>query len=378
MEKIKKAGLLFSGGPAPSANSVISSVALNFINAGIEVIGFLRGLEYLEKYGCSLIEGEHYLKINRTISHIRNERGVFLKTSRANPGKDIREEKDLEDEKRSRNLRNIADCLKEFDIDLLITIGGDDTLKTANYLSIIGVRVIHVPKTIDTGQECPAGRRRHFPRRRPRAAGNLGPAQQRDGHRPGQWRSGGSRLRRHFSGQGARHRHRAGRHGWPPANPVAPDGRNRQGAARHPEDRAGRPARNTARTRRQYRPERAAAGQGLRQGDQRHRPGVDQARRHRARWRRHGYRPPVPEADPLHRRRRADRRSATVFGQGFCRRAVRMIVASNLCKRYPGGYEAVKDVSFVIEAGQMLLITGHSGAGKSTLVKLIASIEVPT
>ncbi len=149
MEKIKKAGLLFSGGPAPSANSVISSVALNFINAGIEVIGFLRGLEYLEKYGCSLIEGEHYLKINRTISHIRNERGVFLKTSRANPGKDIREEKDLEDEKRSRNLRNIADCLKEFDIDLLITIGGDDTLKTANYLSIIGVRVIHVPKTID-------------------------------------------------------------------------------------------------------------------------------------------------------------------------------------------------------------------------------------
>ena len=55
-----------------------------------------------------------------------------------------------------------------------------------------------------------------------------------------------------------------------------------------------------------------------------------------------------------------------------------MIVASNLCKRYPGGYEAVKDVSFTIEAGQMFLITGHSGAGKSTLVKLIASIERPT
>ena len=30
-----------------------------------------------------------------------------------------------------------------------------------------------------------------------------------------------------------------------------------------------------------------------------------------------------------------------------------MIVASNLCKRYPGGYEAVKDVSFAIDAGQM-------------------------
>ena len=55
-----------------------------------------------------------------------------------------------------------------------------------------------------------------------------------------------------------------------------------------------------------------------------------------------------------------------------------MIVASNLSKRYPGGVEAVKDVSFQIEAGQMVLITGHSGAGKTTLVKLMSTIEKPT
>lgn len=55
-----------------------------------------------------------------------------------------------------------------------------------------------------------------------------------------------------------------------------------------------------------------------------------------------------------------------------------MIVASNLSKRYPGGYEALRDVSFAIEAGQMVFISGHSGAGKTTLVKLIASIERPT
>lgn len=55
-----------------------------------------------------------------------------------------------------------------------------------------------------------------------------------------------------------------------------------------------------------------------------------------------------------------------------------MIVANNLTKRYPGGFEALRDVSFEITAGQMVFITGHSGAGKTTLVKLVSTVERPT
>ena len=44
-------------------------------------------------------------------------------------------------------------------------------------------------------------------------------------------------------------------------------------------------------------------------------------------------------------------------------------------KRYPGGFEALKGVSFTVETGEMLFLTGHSGAGKTTLLKLIAAIE---
>jgi len=47
-------------------------------------------------------------------------------------------------------------------------------------------------------------------------------------------------------------------------------------------------------------------------------------------------------------------------------------------KRYPGGREAISDLSFRIAAGEMAFLTGHSGAGKSTVLKLIALIERPT
>jgi len=149
----KKVGIVFSGGPAPSANAVISSACLSFINNRVPIIGFFHGFEFLENFDplnrYSLIRDVHYKVLDSTISRIRNRRGVYLKTSRANPGKSITCKEDLNDPEKNKKLKNILKAFDSLDIGFLITIGGDDTLKTANYLSLMGLPVIHIPKTID-------------------------------------------------------------------------------------------------------------------------------------------------------------------------------------------------------------------------------------
>jgi cell division transport system ATP-binding protein len=55
-----------------------------------------------------------------------------------------------------------------------------------------------------------------------------------------------------------------------------------------------------------------------------------------------------------------------------------LVSFSAVAKRYPGGQEALKAVSFSLEAGELAFLTGRSGAGKSTLLKLIPAIERPS
>lgn len=55
-----------------------------------------------------------------------------------------------------------------------------------------------------------------------------------------------------------------------------------------------------------------------------------------------------------------------------------MIRFEKVNKIYPGGFHALKDVSFHLPAGEMAFLTGHSGAGKSTLLKLVNIIERPS
>lgn len=55
-----------------------------------------------------------------------------------------------------------------------------------------------------------------------------------------------------------------------------------------------------------------------------------------------------------------------------------MITFDQVSKRYPGGLEALSQVNFSLQKGEMTFLTGHSGAGKSTFLKLIALLEWPT
>ena len=52
-----------------------------------------------------------------------------------------------------------------------------------------------------------------------------------------------------------------------------------------------------------------------------------------------------------------------------------MIEFDNLSKRYEGGFEALRNISFQMESGEMAFLTGRSGAGKSTLLKLLMLME---
>jgi cell division transport system ATP-binding protein len=55
-----------------------------------------------------------------------------------------------------------------------------------------------------------------------------------------------------------------------------------------------------------------------------------------------------------------------------------MIHFYRVSKHYPGGQRALDEVSFSVERGEFVFLTGASGAGKTTLLRLLFRQEVPT
>lgn len=158
---LQRVAILFAGGPAPAANAVISTAASAFLRNGIEVIGIRNGYSRLLEYSPDhpLEEGTDYIKLQQNnLKRSRNSRGILLGTSRANPGEKVKSPADLTDPEKIKPLHTVRSALQSLGVGALISIGGDDTLKTANKFKRFQdhlpesdgrIRVVHVPKTID-------------------------------------------------------------------------------------------------------------------------------------------------------------------------------------------------------------------------------------
>ncbi len=157
---IRRVAIVFSGGPAPATNAVISACALQFLDAGIDVVGILDGYERLQAYTPErpLVAGTDYLELHVSdVSGIRNRKSILLRTSHANPSQDILGDADLLDPARNGAIATVHAALESLGVDALVSIGGDETLRTANHLHRFGrlvpgrrsIAVVHLPKTID-------------------------------------------------------------------------------------------------------------------------------------------------------------------------------------------------------------------------------------
>ncbi len=159
--RFRRVAILFAGGPAPAANAVISTAANSFLRNNIEVVGIMNGysrlLEYREDKPLQL-NRDFIMLDQKALKRTRNSQGIMIGTARANPGRSVSSPAHLADPERVAPLATVDAALRSIGVDALISIGGDDTLKTANKFkmyqdrlpeSAARIPVVHLPKTID-------------------------------------------------------------------------------------------------------------------------------------------------------------------------------------------------------------------------------------
>lgn len=131
MKKIKKIGVMTSGGDSPGMNAAIRSVVRTCAFYKIECVGIYRGYE-------GMIEGDFTNLDARSVKGIINKGGTFLKSARSH-------------EFRTKEGRQKAyNALKSADIDGIVTIGGDGTFTGALIFNEeFGFPVMGIPGTID-------------------------------------------------------------------------------------------------------------------------------------------------------------------------------------------------------------------------------------
>jgi len=131
MNKIKKIGVMTSGGDSPGMNAAIRSVVRTCAYYKIECIGIYRGYQ-------GMIEGDFTNLDARSVKGIINKGGTFLKSARSK-------------EFMTKEGRQKAyDALKAAEIDAIVTIGGDGTFTGALIFNEeFGFPIMGIPGTID-------------------------------------------------------------------------------------------------------------------------------------------------------------------------------------------------------------------------------------
>jgi 6-phosphofructokinase 1 len=131
MAKIKRIGVMTSGGDAPGMNAAIRSVTRAGINNGLEVFGIKRGYE-------GMIEGDMFQMNSESVSGIIQKGGTFLLTARSARFREY------------EGRREAFEQLKRCDIDAVVVIGGDGSFTGANIMSgEFDIPFIGIPGTID-------------------------------------------------------------------------------------------------------------------------------------------------------------------------------------------------------------------------------------
>ena len=127
---MRRLAVLTSGGDAPGTNACIRAVVRTALAHDLEVMGIRRGY-------AGLMEGEVEQLHGRFVGGIAHKGGTFLKTARTDQFKT------------AEGQQQALDNLKKHNVDLLVVIGGDGSLKGALRLHQDGIPVAGVPATID-------------------------------------------------------------------------------------------------------------------------------------------------------------------------------------------------------------------------------------
>jgi len=159
----RRIGVLTGGGDVPGLNAAIKEVVINALDNDYEVIGIRRGWGGLLWYNLDEPSThDYYTRIlgRNDVRSIDRTGGTFLHTSRTNPqrvsAKDVPDflknsglGEEIDDQGTMDFTDHVLSVLEHLGIDVLVTIGGDDTLSYSVRLNREGFPVVGIPKTMD-------------------------------------------------------------------------------------------------------------------------------------------------------------------------------------------------------------------------------------